>query len=88
MDTLNTETQYPLSTVQLRGVKSIINESLGLNINEVIEKVRNYTSVITFVKRVDLFEEGNKPYILIETTDTIYLMKFFKNKKEKPLGIR
>lgn len=87
MDTLNTETQYPLSTVQLRGVKSIINESLGLTINEVIEKVRNYTSVITFMKRIEPFSKEDKQFILVETLDTAYFLRFFKYKKAQPLTL-
>jgi hypothetical protein len=87
METLNAEIQYPLNSVQLRGIKSIVRTNLEKSDTEIIELLNEYTGSVSSIKDIRPFELDGKPHILVETFDTMYFIKKFKLNKVQPLEL-
>lgn len=85
METANNETQYPLSIIQLRGIKSIVRTNLDKSDIEIIDLLKEYTSTINSIKNIRPFSINEKPHILVETFDTAYFIRKFKLNKAQPL---
>lgn len=87
METLNNEIQYPLNTIQLRGIKSIVKSNIDKTDAEIVELLKEYTSSVSFIKDIKPFELYGKPHILVSTFDTMYFIKKFKLNKVQPLEL-
>lgn len=87
METLNNEPQFPLNKLQTKGIKSVIEKNLECGIDFLIERVKEYCSPISYVNNVIFKEEEGKPYLVVQTFDTVYFMKLYKNEKAVPMEL-